>query len=59
MNTPEPDVVHGDVPCFRYILDGDFDDLLQRAYNAPLEGLKNKQVNIYTDIIDPFMTCYM
>ena len=59
MNTPHPDVVHGDVPCFRYILDGDFDDLLQRAYNTPLEGLKNKQVNICTDIIDPFMTCYM
>ena len=54
-----PDCIHNDVPCFTYILDGDFDNLLQRAYNAPLEDYVNKRLNICTDIIDPFMSCYM
>jgi hypothetical protein len=56
----DPDVIHNDIPCFKYILDGDFDNLMQRAYyNAPLEDCANKRLNICTDIIDPFMCCYM
>jgi hypothetical protein len=55
----DPDCIHDDIPCFKYILDGDFDNLLHRAYNAPLEDYANKLLNICTDIIDPFMSCYM
>jgi hypothetical protein len=53
------DCVVDGTPRFRYILDGDFDNLTQRAYNAPLEDYKNKELNICTDIIEPFMFCYM
>jgi hypothetical protein len=60
MNTVnDPDIVHNDIPCFKYILDGDFDSLMQRAYNAPLEDSESKMLNICTDIIDPFMCCYI
>jgi hypothetical protein len=55
----EADCVVDDTPRFRYILDGDFDNLVQRAYNAPLEDYKNKRLNICTDIIEPFVSTYM
>jgi hypothetical protein len=58
-NVTDADCVVDDTPRFKYILDGDFDNLTQRAYNAPLEDYKNKQLNVCTDIIEPFMSCYM
>jgi hypothetical protein len=60
MNTvDDADSVVNNTPRFKYILDGDFDNLIQRAYNAPLEDYKNKRLNVCTDIIEPFMSCYM
>jgi hypothetical protein len=60
MNTvDDADSVYNGTPCFKYILDGDFDNLMQRAYNAPLEDRANKRLDVCTDIIEPFMTRYM
>jgi hypothetical protein len=51
----------GNVPCYSYILDGDFVIMRKDAYNAPLKTLlkeKRKNVNICKDIIVPFFQKY-
>jgi hypothetical protein len=51
-------ILPGGVPCYTYILDGDFNTMRKDAYKAPLKTLFQEQrknsINICKDIIDPF-----
>ena len=63
MNTNDSSdkIMPGNVPCYSYILDGDFVIMRKDAYNAPLKTLlkeKRKNVNICKDIIVPFFQKY-
>ncbi|CAB4033376.1 Hypothetical predicted protein [Paramuricea clavata] len=63
MNDPDKadKILQGNVPCYTYILDGDFVTMRRDAYNAPLKTLpknwsckEKKNVNICKDIIELF-----
>jgi hypothetical protein len=54
-------ILDGNVPCYSYILDGDFVDMRKDAYNAPLKTLMKKDrknVDICKGIIVPFFQKY-
>jgi hypothetical protein len=43
------------VPCYRYVLDADFDRLRECAYTAPLNNKEDEETDICNDIIKKFM----